>query len=469
MKKLFLLSALLQSTLFASAQNAFLGIWEGKINVGVDIRMVFHFSKDGEDRYSVTLDSPDQGVKGIKASLVQLTADSVYVEISQFQAKYSGKLTGDSLITGMFTQIESAPLNFRKVTAVSQRIRPQTPVPPFPYKSEDLLYSNPNNSIRYGATITIPEGKGPFPAALLLTGSGQQNRDEEIMGHKPFAVIADHLTRNGFIVLRVDDRGMGQTTGDVWSATTRDFADDATVSINYLKTREEVDKKRMGLIGHSEGGMIAQIVAAERKDIDFVILLAGPGEKTIKLMADQNEAILTKAGLPARYIASYLELYQNILTTVLASDSASATSNAKTVVNTWIAKTADSIVVTTTGIKDEPTKENFVNQFAGQLNLPWFRYFLAYDPATNLKKTRAKILALNGEKDIQVIAKTNLAGIEAALKQRRSEDYEVKELPGLNHLFQECTSCSINEYGQLDQTISPVVLDTITKWMKKVL
>lgn len=469
MKKQTILSGLLLTTLFSSAQTVFLGTWEGKINRDLELRMIFHITQDASKNFMATVDYPDQGLENLKVSSLQLKDDSISLEISQIPAKYYGKLTSDSVITGIFEQGMSLPLNIKKVNKVVEKKRLQTPVGPFPYKSMDIVYENKDKTITYGATITIPQGNGPFPAVLLLTGSGQQNRDEEIMAHKPFAVIADHLTRNGFIVLRVDDRGMGSTTGDILSATTLDFADDAIVSLNYLKSRKEVDKRKVGLIGHSEGGMIAQIVAAKRKDISFVIMLAAPGEKTLKLMNDQNEAILTKTGLPKQYITAYLNLYNNILTTIISSDEVSVNSKVKAIVNTWTAKTPNNIVIATTGIKDEKSKDNFINQFVNQVSVPWVKYFLSYDPAPNIYKMTAKVLAVNGNRDIQVISKTNLAGIEAALRKSKSKSYEVKELEGLNHLFQECKTCTISEYGQLEQTISPSLLEIVTKWMRKVL
>ena len=249
--------SLLVITIRSHAQTAFLGLWEGRMNAGVELRMIFNFTHDASKNFIAKMDCPDQGLKDINARAV-IKDDSIYLEIEQFKVKYSGRLTSDTIISGIFRQNMSLPLNFKKINKVAEVIRPQTPIGPFPYKVEEMVYSNLDGTINYGATITIPNGRGPFPAVLLLTGSGQQNRDEEIVGHKPFAVIADHLTRNGFIVLRVDDRGMGKTTGDVFSATTRDFANDAIVSLNCLKNRNEVNKDKIGLIGHSEGGMIAQ-------------------------------------------------------------------------------------------------------------------------------------------------------------------------------------------------------------------
>lgn len=467
MKKLFNLFALLLLNFVGNTQSAFLGTWEGKMNAGVELRMIFHISQDASNNYLVTIDCPEQGLKDVKANSVMLNTDSIRLEISQFGASYSGKKSSDSLITGTLVQGMSFPLNIKKITKVVVKNRPQTPVAPFPYKSEDIIYTNKDKSITYGATITIPSGKGPFPAALLLTGSGQQNRDEEILGHKPFAVIADHLTKNGFIVLRVDDRGVGQTTGKRFISTTRDFANDAIVGLNYLKNRNEVNKNMVGLIGHSEGGMIAQILAAERKDISFVVMLSGPGEKTMKVMNDQNEAMLLKSGMPKEFITSYMALYKNILNTVITSDSLSMKGNVKNVVNTWVEQTQPNAVVATTGIRDENSKTNFIDQFVSQVGHPWFKYFLSYDPAPYIRKMSAKVLALNGSKDIQVISKTNLQGIEAALKKSKSKSYEVKELEGLNHLFQDCKTCTVQEYDLIEQTISPKLLDTMTEWLKK--
>lgn len=467
MKKQVILFVFLFLCGFATAQTGFTGTWEGKINAGVAVRIIFRISYDASQKIMATMGVPEQGLKDVSTT-VNIDGDSIHIEVAKFRSKYSGQLRGDSII-GNFHQGMPLPLNLKKVNSVVEKIRPQTPVPPFPYKTEDLVYTNNDKSITYGATITLPVGEGPFPAAILLTGSGQQNRDEEIMGHKPFAIIADHLTRKGMIVLRVDDRGMGQTTGDVFSATTRDYANDALVSLNYLLSRKEVDKSKVGLIGHSEGGMIAQIIGAERKDVSFIVMLAAPGENTLKLMSDQNEAILKKAGLPAVYISAYQGLYNEVLATILATDKTKAVERVKEVVDYWIAKTDGNIVAATTGIKDEKSKGAFVTRFVSQLNNPWFRYFLSYDPGSNIKKISAKVLAVNGGSDIQVLSKQNLAGIESALKKSSSEYYEIKEFPGLNHLFQECKACTVAEYDELEQSVSPALLDYISLWMKKIL
>jgi uncharacterized protein len=467
MKKLIVLWFALQA-FCAGAQHRISGIWEGHLNVGVPLLMDFRIQQDS-GRLQVQMDVPDQGLKGMEASSAEAGADSLVIEIAKISGRYEGKRVSDSLFHGEWIQAgRRFPLDLKKVTALTIARRPQTPVPPFPYKAEDVVYANKDKSIQYGATLTIPPGKGPFPAILLITGSGQQNRDEEILQHKPFAVIADYLTRKGYLVMRVDDRGMGQTTGDVKSATSRDFANDAEVSLDYLKQRKEVDPKHIGLLGHSEGGMIAEMIAAERKDIDFIILLAAPGENIKKLMTDQNAAILSSVGMSKAYVSSYLDLYSKLLNIVPdAATVQEARQKALQVVNEWKAATAHNVVIATTGMYNDSTTNAYVNNMVYFLYLPWFRYFIHFDPAPYLEKAHSHILALNGDKDVQVVAGPNLLAMEASLKKSPAKSREIKELKGLNHLFQHCTWCTVQEYGQLEETIAPGVLETIADWLER--
>ena len=449
------------------AQKNISGIWQGKISAGVDLTAFFHIKEEGKN-ISATLDFPDGGIRDMSASSIAIKEDSILVEVPKLNGKYLGRIINDSTINGYWIQGQQFLLNLHKVKEMILAKRPQTPKPPFPYKSENIVYFNSDKSIQYGATMTIPNGKGPFPAVLLITGSGQQNRDEEILQHKPFAVIADYLTKRGFVVLRVDDRGMGQTTGDVLSATSRDFANDAEVSLDYLKKRKEVDNKKIGLLGHSEGGMIAQIIASERKDINFLVFLAAPGENNLNLMKDQNEAILAKVGMSKSYIDQYLELYTKLLSSVIKSDSLEeAKQNASKLIDEWRAKTPSNVVTGTTGITNEETKQRFINAFVPAVYSPWFKYFLSYDPDPILQKISAKVLALNGNKDIQVVSKTNLPAMESSLKKSQSNDYDIKELKGLNHLFQHCKICNVQEYGYLEETIAPEVLNMIGDWLER--
>jgi len=304
-----------------SQTDLYTGTWEGKIKAGVELRIVFHIKDKGNGTIVSTLDSPDQGAFGITCDTTYTNETGIHIEIRKINGGYAGKLINDSSINGSFTQGMSIPLPLKKVDKPSERKRPQTPQPPFPYDSYDVEYDNGDRSVHFGATLTVPKPdpniryiKAPeWPVALLITGSGQEDRDETIMGHKPFAVIADYLSRNGYAVLRVDDRGVGKTTGDVANATSADFAKDVEAGIDFLKTRKDIDKNKIGLIGHSEGGMIAPMVASHRSDIAFIILLAGPGIKIRDLMAEQNAAILRSTNVSEKAVQSFIPVFKKVM------------------------------------------------------------------------------------------------------------------------------------------------------------
>lgn len=466
-KSLFILLLLLPFQLVWSQPGKFIGTWEGKLNVGIELRIIFHIKQQADGSLKSTADSPDQSAYGLKCDTTILSANELTIQMHGLNASYTGQMINDSTVEGKFTQGAVFPLTLKKVEKVTERKRPQTPKPPFPYKSEDVVYTNKDNSLQYGATLTIPEGKGPFPAAVLITGSGAQDRDETLFGHKPFAVIADHLTRNGYIILRVDDRGIGKSTGNFSQSTSEDFAKDVSNSVDYLLTRPEVNKKKIGLIGHSEGGMIAPMVATARKDIDFIVLLAAPGVPITELMAEQNAAILRSSGISNDAVNEAKTLFRELASVIQgSSDSTTAIQKASVVMENWKAKQPDSILVALELFKPEKRKE-YVTVMTNQLQGPWFRYFMNFDPGPYLKQLRCKVLALNGDKDIQVISAQNLPGIEAALKKSKAKNVEIKELAGLNHLFQSCEKCTVQEYGQLEETFSPVALQTISDWLNK--
>ena len=464
---LLFLSAFTLTNCFAQPKN-YEGIWEGEMEIGIKLRIVFHFSKDTKGDYTTKMDSPDQSAFGMPTDYTYVRNDSIFTGIERFQISFAGKLIDDTTMNGSFKQAAAVPLMLKKVIKVSKLKRPQTPTAPFPYATEDVTYSS--GKIVIAGTLSYPNPKPnqkqKLPAVLLITGSGPQNRDEEIMEHKSFAVIADHLTKKGFIVLRVDDRGTGKTTGNFASATSADFAKDVEGGIHFLKARKEVDMQKIGLLGHSEGGMIAQIVAAKRKDINFLILMAAPGIKPIDLMTEQNLAIFETMGIGKKARNAYGSLYKPIaLAAVTAKDSTSRMLTTAKVLNQWLFG-KDSSILKELGLETKASQKGFLENINSSFAGPWYKYFLNYDPAPNLKKINAKVLAINGDRDVQVLSESNLAGIKAGLKKTKAV-YEVHTIKGVNHLFQTCKTCMVNEYGILEETISPKVLELIGEWMER--
>lgn len=458
-----------------------LGDWEGTLQIqGNSLPIIFHISKDSADKYVATFDSPKQKTFNNPCSEVILKADSVILMMPVIKGKYAGKISKDNLqLTGNFYQGSNyLPLSLNKSNgqAATKKInRPQTPLPPFSYKSEDVEYDNANKSIHFGATFTVPlpepntdNIKAPvYPTVLLITGSGPQDRDENILEHKPFAVIADYLTRQGIAVLRVDDRGKGKTTVNFTTSTTFDFAQDVEAGINYLKSRQDVDTFNIGLIGHSEGGMIAPMVASRRKDIGFIILLAGPGINVLDMMEQQSADVMASIGNSKTDIDLYRPLYRNLITVIInAKDTATAAKKAIAVFKKWQKGKSAATLKSTTGVEAEKDIFDFTNGFVKQLSNPWTSNFIKMNPQNYLAKTNCPVLALNGEKDIQVAAKPNLAGIKTALKKNKNTHFTTMEMPGLNHLFQHCKKCSADEYGELEETFDTAALKIILDWIK---
>lgn len=450
-------------------QNKFSGTWEGDLDVGMQkLRLVFTIAQSETGAWKLSMQSPQQSPMQMPADTAIVQAETISMEMKKFNISFSGKLLNDSMIKGEFIQGQSFPLSLKKVekaSSVSKPKRPQTPVPPYPYKSIDVNFGNREKTLSFGGTLTLPDtiaGK-KYPAVILISGSGPQDRDGTLFGHKPFAVIADHLTKKGFAVLRVDDRGVGKSTGNRASATSADFANDTEAAIDYLKTNRFINTVKIGLIGHSEGGMIAPLVASRRKDISFIVLLAGPGIPCIDLLTEQNVAIYKSTELSAATADAYGPMFKKLAKAMIMSkDSAAAVANGIKVLKEW--KAPDS-VKTIFKVATPETAGSFTKAMVEQLYNPWFKYFVSYDPAPVLKKLSCAVLALNGSKDLQVLPASNLAGIENALKKSKTKNYEVKEIPQLNHLFQTCNSCGLNEYATLEETFSPVALDIITTWL----
>ncbi|WP_337871918.1 alpha/beta hydrolase [Ignavibacterium sp.] len=443
------------------------GSWIGKLKLpnGIQLTIVFNLQKSN-DEYTATLDSPDQGAKGIPCGKVKIENDSINIDVPAIVGNYVGKIIYDEKkITGFWNQAGSSfELNLEYTKEVSPPNRPQEPKPPFPYIVEDVKFKNEKDNITLAGTFTYPEKNKKYPAVVLITGSGAQNRDEEIFNHKPFLVIADHLTKNGFAVLRYDDRGYGESEGDHSLATTMDFAEDVRAAVNYLKTRNEVDKNKIGLIGHSEGGMIAPVVASSSDDIAFIVLMAAPGVPGDSILYLQTDLIYKAEGQSEEKIQQILKGLREVYT-ILKSDEDEISLREKLKIK---------FQELFNQLSEEEKKqfgnpETYMEMEIRMVMSPWFRYFLKFNPKEYLEKVKCPVLALNGEKDLQVPPKENLPAIEYALKHGGNNKYLIKELAGLNHLFQISKYGTIGEYGVIEETISPSVLEIVVNWMKETL
>jgi pimeloyl-ACP methyl ester carboxylesterase len=438
-------------------------IYEGKLKAGgAELRLAFHLFKHKDGSYEGTMDSPDQGAKGLALDEVRVQGDAVRLEFRLAKIVYEGKRSKDSQeITGTFKQAGlSFPLTLQRVARASEAKRPQLPRKPYPYDEVEVVYENQRQGVKLAGTLTLPRSKGPFPAVLLITGSGQQDRDETLLGHKPFLVLADYLTRRGIAVLRVDDRGLGGSTGNFSTATTADFAEDVLAGVAFLKGRKEINPKQIGLLGHSEGGVIAPLVASRSKDIAFIVLLAGTGVPGDEILITQSARTLKLAKTPAEAIALLRTLQDRLFATVRAEKDSTLAEK----------KFRAALKEITSKLSKEEKKQAagallVLEVQAGIALSPWGRYFLDYDPRPALRKVTCPVLALNGAKDVQVDAKVNLPAIQAALTEAGNKDVTIRELPDLNHLFQTCKTGAGAEYGAIEETLAPVMLETVADWI----
>ncbi len=337
--------------------------------------------------------------------------------------------------------------------------RPQEPKGPFPYSTEEVRFQNKDAHVTLSGTLTLPSKAGQYPAVILISGSGPHNRDEEMLGHKPFLVIADYLTKNGIAVLRYDDRGVGKSSGDFSKATSFDFATDAESAVNYLKNRKEINPVKIGLIGHSEGGVAAPIAATRSEDVRFIVLLAAPGIPSTKLILLQEELISRVLGVPEAEIQQSRKINEVAYDIVLKSKDAESS---KAELTSYIRANSDSKM---SFLPKGMTKEQAINMKISMLTSAWGNYLLKYDAAAVLQKVTCPVLALNGEKDLQVPPKEDLAGIAAALKKGGNKNFKTVELPGLNHLFQQSKTGSPEEYEQIEQTFAPVAMEEMKNWI----
>ncbi len=445
---------------FCVTAQGIMGEWNGVLSIqGTQLRLVFHISQN-DTVYTSTMDSPDQGAKGIPVTTTTFKDGVLTLGIPAGGIVYTGEYK-DSSVVGVFTQNgRGFPLTLTREAAEKAKLnRPQEPVEPYPYHSENVTFENREAEIELAGTLTLPKKEGVFPAVILISGSGPQDRNEELMGHKPFLVISDYLTRNGIAVLRYDDRGVGESKGDFGAATSADFAGDVAGAVAYLKTRKEIDPAKIGLIGHSEGGMIAPMVASESEDVGFIVLLAGSGIRGDKLILLQEELINRISGKKEEEIAASLQTSARVYDAIIGTEDNEALKS------TLQAILEESIAAGYVKIPDGSDKDKFIRQQLQSYTSPWVRYFLEHNPAGVLEKVKCPVLAVNGEKDLQVPPKENLSAIKNALEKGGNKHVTITEYPNLNHLFQESDTGSPMEYAAIEQTFSPEVLKDITEWI----
>lgn len=435
------------------------GDWHGMLDaMGQKLRIVLHITESG-DSLSGSFDSPDQGAFGLPLRNISFEDKILTVVGDQPPITYEGELIA-GVIKGVFKQSGyEFPLDLqREELEKPVYVRPQEPKEPFPYLVEEIQFPNQDAGIKLAGTLTLPQGEGPSPAVIMISGSGAQDRNEEIVGHKPFWVIADHLSRNGIAVLRFDDRGFGASEGDISAATSEDFSTDVRSAIQYLKTRKEIGA--IGLMGHSEGGIIAPLVAVGSPEVKFIVMLAGPGIRGDKLLLSQEEMIWRAEDTDEEEIQRQLMVSRGIYDLITAGGEQDSL---KVRIRDFIEESiADSLIT----IPEGNSKEDVISQFTGVMVSPWILWFLRHDPAPVLEQVQCPVLAVNGSKDLQVPSEANLAAIGAALNQGANQDFTLKEFPGLNHLFQPCETGHPQEYAKIEQTFSPEALDYITAWIK---
>ncbi|GMV27259.1 MAG: lipoprotein [Phycisphaerae bacterium] len=445
--------------------------WSGSIALPGGIKLDFSVDLSSDKG---TISIPMQGVR-------DLALDDVAVSETQLRfvlkpagappmayAHFDLKVEPDGTAAGTLKQAgQEFPVTARRLAEGEKPAsmnRPQEPKAPFPYAIEDVEFQNAEAGVTLAGTLVVPQTQGPHPAAVLVTGSGPQDRDESLLGHRPFLVLADHLVRHGIAVLRYDDRGVGKSTGSFATATSDDFAGDALAAVRFLMTRPEIDAKKIGIVGHSEGGLIAPICASRSSDVAYIVLLAGTGVPGAEIIALQGKLIAIANGAPAdqaeQGAAMSAEVFRMIADGT-PDDQVAARVREIAEQQFNAAPAAQDL-----GEEERTAKiDELVTQNMAQLTSPWFRRFLVMDPRENLRKVTCPVLAINGSLDLQVPPSQNLPEIEKAVKAGGNTDVTTRELPGLNHLFQRATTGSPTEYAQIEETFAPEALTLITEWI----
>ncbi|MCP2028411.1 pimeloyl-ACP methyl ester carboxylesterase [Flavobacterium sp. HSC-32F16] len=394
----------------------------------------------------------------------KVAADSVSFKNDMYGYTFKGKYNTDkTAVTGIFNNysIPNAVIVLKKQTEIKPLFFAQHPQKPYPYEVKDFTFSGKNTKLTYGATLTLPKNKKKYPLAILISGTGQHDRNYTFMGRESFTVLADYLARSGIASLRVDDRGFGKTTGDFENATTGDFANDIEEEIEYLKSDKNVDATHIGLIGHSEGGMIASIVSSRNKDIKFMISLSGVGVSGLEMLNLQNTAILKSFNFTDEVVAKQMELYNILFKAVYdTKDDESVKPIMETKLKEWMQK-QDSVTLKKVQLWDG-RDQTFLYRYGKDADRKWYRYTIHYNPEDYLPKITVPVMIANGDKDIQVPAVENINSFKKYLKVK---DLTTKIYPGLNHMYQHCITCTQKEVKEIDEVFAPEVLEDISKWI----
>ena len=434
-----------------------LGTWNGTLDVGNGMTLAVVLNINGLSADSITMDSPEQAAFGIKIDKAEFSSDNFIVEINSLDAKLEGKpnSTYDTLNCTFTQRKHTFPLTMLR-GPYKPKPKKQEPKD-FPYIVEDVEIFNPETNVKLSGTLTAPYDYKCDKIAILVSGSGLQNRDEEILGHKPFLVLSDYLTRNGIAVIRYDDRGYGKSTGDVENATTYDLSLDVESVVKFIRNDSRLKNMKVGIIGHSEGGIIAPMVAARNSDVDFVVMLAGPAIEMSNILARQNYDVIKSSGQSEEIAKQYSKL---------ALEAYKIVKNKKLSINDKKTKVTETIKKMNSLVSEDSSDENAIQESVDVLFSPWMYYSLNSNPQDDLCKVKVPLLALNGDKDVQVYSKDNLEGVEKAMKKAKNKHYEIQELKGLNHLFQKCIFGSPNFYGKNEETFNEDAMKIIVEWIK---
>lgn len=462
--------------LAASTQgpSPLIGDWLGKLNTGaISLRIVFHIKVDPAGKLTATMDSPDQSAYGLPVGDVTIAGKAVKFDLPAVNGSLIGTLDDSGkVITGRWEQGgASLPITLTlSDTPIVPVKRPQTPEAPFPYTERYITFPSMAKEITLAGTLTVPKGHGPFPAAVFVSGSGGQDRDETMLGHKPFQVLADQLARLGIATLRYDDRGVGLSNGDQATGTSKDFANDAEGAHRFLKTAANIKRTKIGFIGHSEGALIAPMVAARIPDVAFVVMLAGPGVPGKDVILKQSEAIMKAMKASPAEIKKSRDSQLKIIAAVDAVVRKNPSNPDPNKLVAALKKETDALIAALPLADRIEAQKNraMVDAQVQQFATPWFRYFLNYDPRTALRKVKVPVLVMNGDKDLQVIASQNVPEVEKALRAGGNKRVTVRLMPGLNHFFQHAVTGSPQEYGTIDETFAPEAIKEIGAFIRSV-